>query len=65
MTYGSKANRLANEDLKWEESEQTNLGLDFGFWNNQLTFTVDYFMKKTNGMIIEMPIPSYVRFMIP
>ncbi|MBQ1625976.1 MAG: TonB-dependent receptor, partial [Prevotella sp.] len=60
MTYGSKANRLANEDLKWEESEQTNLGLDFGFWNNQLTFTVDYFMKKTNGMIIDMPIPSYV-----
>ncbi|MBQ2131401.1 MAG: TonB-dependent receptor [Prevotella sp.] len=60
MTYGSKANRLANEDLKWEESEQTNLGLDFGFWNNQLTFTIDYFMKKTNGMIIDMPIPSYV-----
>ena len=60
MTYGSKANRLANEDLKWEESEQTNIGLDFGFWNNQLTFSVDWFMKKTNGMIIDMPIPSYV-----
>ena len=60
MTYGSKANRLANEDLKWEESEQTNIGLDFGFWNNQLTFSVDYFLKKTNGMIIDMPIPSYV-----
>ena len=60
MIYGSKANRLANEDLKWEESEQTNLGLDFGFWNNQLTFSVDYFVKKTNGMIIDMPIPSYV-----
>jgi len=60
MAYGSKANRLSNEDLKWEESEQTDLGLDFGFWNNKLTFTVDYFIKKTNGMIIEMPIPSYV-----
>jgi TonB-linked SusC/RagA family outer membrane protein len=60
MTYGSKANRLANEDLKWEESEQTDLGLDFGFWNNKLTFSVDYYIKKTNGMIIEMPIPSYV-----
>ena len=60
MAYGSKANRLANEDLKWEESEQTNLGIDFGFWNNQLTFSVDYFLKKTNGMIIDMPIPSYV-----
>ncbi|MBR6195096.1 MAG: SusC/RagA family TonB-linked outer membrane protein, partial [Prevotella sp.] len=60
MTYGSKANRLANEDLKWEESEQTNIGVDFGFWNNQLTFSVDWFQKKTNGMIIDMPIPSYV-----
>lgn len=60
MTYGSKANRLSNEDLKWEESEQTNLGLDFGFWNNKLTFSVDYYIKKTNGMIIDMPIPSYV-----
>ena len=60
MVYGSKANRLANEDLKWEESEQTDLGLDLGFWNNKLTFSFDYFIKKTNGMIIEMPIPSYV-----
>ena len=60
MIYGSKANRLANEDLKWEESEQTNIGLDLGLWNNQLTFSVDYYIKKTNGMIIEMPIPSYV-----
>lgn len=60
MFYGSKANRLANEDLKWEESEQTDLGFDFGFFNNALTFSVDYFVKKTNGMIIEMPIPSYV-----
>ena len=60
MDYGSKANRLANEDLKWEESEQTNIGLDLGLWNNKLTFSVDYYIKKTNGMIIEMPIPSYV-----
>ena len=60
MIYGSKANRLANEDLKWEESEQTDFGIDLGFWNNKLTFSVDYFKKKTNGMIIDMPIPNYV-----
>ena len=60
MNVGSKANRLANEDLKWEESEQTDIGLDLGLFNNQLTFSVDYFIKKTNGMIIDMPIPSYV-----
>lgn len=57
---GSKAQRLANPDLKWEESEQTNIGLDFAFLNNALTFSVDYYEKNTNGMIIEMPIPSYV-----
>ena len=60
MMYGSKADRLSNEDLKWEESEQTDLGIDLGFWNNKLTFSVDWFIKKTNGMIIDMPIPSYV-----
>lgn len=60
MNQGSKAERLANEDLKWEESEQTDLGLDFAFFNNALTFSVDYFVKKTNGMILDMPIPSYV-----
>ncbi|WP_301744033.1 TonB-dependent receptor [Bacteroides caecimuris] len=57
---GSKANGLANPDLKWEESEQTDLGIDFGFFNNSLTFTVDYYSKKTNGMLMTMPVPSYV-----
>ena len=60
MVYGSKADRLANDDLQWEESEQTDLGIDLGFFNNALTFSVDYYIKKTNGMIIDMPIPSYV-----
>lgn len=57
---GSKAQRLANPDLKWEESEQTDFGIDLAFLNNALTFSADYYIKKTNGMIIEMPIPSYV-----
>ena len=57
---GSKAQRLANPDLKWEESEQTDFGIDLGFFGNALTFSADYYIKKTNGMIIEMPIPSYV-----
>lgn len=58
--FGSKANRLQNPDLKWEESEQTDIGIDMGFFGNALTFSADYYIKRTNGMIIEMPIPSYV-----
>ena len=60
MINGVKASGLANPDLKWEESEQYDLGLDFGFLNNALTFTIDYYKKKTNGMLMEMNIPSYV-----
>ena len=60
LTNGSKANRLANPDLKWEESEQSDFGIDVGMLGNALTLSVDYYIKKTNGMIIEMPIPSYV-----
>ncbi len=35
---GSKANATANQDLKWEESEQTDIGFDFGFFGSALTF---------------------------
>jgi TonB-linked SusC/RagA family outer membrane protein len=57
---GSKANQIANPDLKWEESEQHDWGIDLGFFHDALTFSADYFIKKTNGMITTMPIPSYV-----
>lgn len=57
---GSKASGLANPDLRWEESEQYDVGLDFGFFDSALTFTADYYIKKTNGMLMEMNIPSYV-----
>ena len=60
MVIGSKPSGTPNPDLKWEESEQYDAGLDFGFFENTLTFNVDYFKKKTNGMLKEMSIPSYL-----
>lgn len=52
----------ANADLKWETAEQTDLGLDLRFFNNALTFTVDYFNKKTKDMLLNMPIPLYTSY---
>lgn len=60
LAIGTKPSILANQSIRWEESEQTDIALDFGFFNNALTFTADYYVKKTNGMLIEMPIPNYV-----
>jgi len=56
---GVTSNIIPNADLRWEESEQTDGGIDFGFFKNSLTFSTDYYVKRTNGMLITMPIPSY------
>ncbi len=60
VVNGVQAGALANPDLKWEESIQTDLGLDLGFFGNALTFSFDWYKKKTSGMIISMPIANYV-----
>ena len=57
---GVKSGGLANQSLRWEASTQTDIGLDLGFFANKLTFTVDYYNKLTDGMLMTMPIPSYV-----
>ncbi|WP_231729848.1 SusC/RagA family TonB-linked outer membrane protein [Pedobacter sp. Leaf176] len=41
----------ANPNLKWQSDEQTNVGVDFGFFKNRLTGSVDYFHKKTNDLL--------------
>lgn len=60
IVNGVKPSGTPNPDLKWEESQQTDLGVDFGFFNNGLNFTIDYYSKKTNGMLKTMPVPSYL-----
>ncbi|MDR0574906.1 MAG: TonB-dependent receptor [Tannerella sp.] len=60
MQYGTSPAALANADIKWEESEQTDLGFDARFLNNRLNLGFDYFKKVTNGMLMDKPIPSYV-----
>lgn len=60
MQYGSSPAAIANPLIKWEESEQIDLGLDARFLNSGLTFGFDYFKKKTKGMLMDKPIPGYV-----
>jgi outer membrane receptor protein involved in Fe transport len=57
---GVKTTVTPNELLEWERSNQTDFGLDFGFFGNSLQFTADYFFKRTDGMLIEMPVPTYL-----
>ena len=44
-------------DLTWEKSNQTDIGLDFGLFNNRITGEIDYYNKKTNGLLFYQNIP--------
>lgn len=39
-------------NLKWETNEQTNIGLDMAFMNNELSFSVDYFIRNSKDLLI-------------
>lgn len=47
--------RLANPDLKWESTQQTNIGLEFGLLDGALSGSVDWFDKITNNILLSIP----------
>ncbi len=59
LSNGSKPSGLANPDVRWEESIQTDIGVDLGFFGNRLTLTADWYNKTTSGMLMDMQVPSY------
>ena len=48
---------LPNEDLKWETTEQWNVGLDLSFFDERLNFTVDVYRKTTRDLLLEASLP--------
>ncbi|MEY8723658.1 TonB-dependent receptor [Bacteroides stercorirosoris] len=48
---------IANPLLSWESTNTTNFGLEAGFLNNRLTFELDVFQKKTDGILYQITIP--------
>ncbi len=58
--FGASPSFIENPDIRWEESEQMNVGLDFGAFDNRLTGTFDYYIKTTGGLLEVIPIPAHV-----
>ena len=50
--------QLANPELKWEKSKQTDIGLDFGFFNNRLSGELDYYVRNTSDLLYNLPVPG-------
>ncbi|HEY9262843.1 TonB-dependent receptor [Chitinophaga sp.] len=51
---------IGNPDLKWESTEQQNIGLDLGFLNGRITVTADYFEKNTRDLLLNETLPIYL-----
>mgnify|MGYP004447589023 FL=1 len=51
---------LSNPKLKWESSEQFNIGLDFAAFNNRLEITVDFYKKQTKDLLMQVFTPSQI-----
>ena len=54
MSYGSVPDGLANPNLTWETSVQTDLGMDLRLFNNRLTFGFDWFNKDTRDLLVRI-----------
>lgn len=53
-TTGITLTRTPNPDLKWESTGQFNIGLDFGFFNNRLTGSIDWYNKTTRNVLLQV-----------
>ncbi|HEY0808815.1 MAG TPA: SusC/RagA family TonB-linked outer membrane protein, partial [Longimicrobiales bacterium] len=55
---GIRPFQLANPELRWEKTDQLNLGVDFTIIGDRLGFTVDYYNKQTNDLLVSRPVPA-------
>lgn len=57
---GAQPANIPNPGIKWETSEQTNVGADLRFFSSKLSLSLDWYIKKTEGLLVEAPIPGYI-----
>ena len=59
---GFAPGNLANKDLKWERSQEVNLGLNLGFFKNRITAAIEIYSKKTKDLILQENLPTSTGF---
>lgn len=60
LNQGATLVSLANANLKWETSRQTDIGAELGIFDGMLEFEVDWYNRLTYDIIAAVPIPDYV-----
>ncbi|OMP30170.1 TonB-dependent receptor [Mangrovimonas sp. DI 80] len=57
LAPGSTVVKIVDPDIKWEDTESTNVAAEFGMFNNRLQFTAEYFKKQSTDLLADVPIP--------
>ncbi len=60
ISLGATPIELANPNVEWETTTQTDVALEMGFFDQRLTAEVDYYHRVTDGILVRVPIPDYV-----
>ena len=59
-TVGARPSSMGNKELSWETSTQTNVGIDTRWFNGRLSFNMDWYIKKTDGLLLNGVQPSLI-----
>ncbi len=59
----SSIQALGNKELNWEKTKQLNIGLDLGLLNNAFTLSAEYYQRKTDNLILAVPLPPSVGYL--
>ncbi|HEV8082156.1 MAG TPA: TonB-dependent receptor [Chitinophagaceae bacterium] len=62
LTQGVVPFKIGNGALRWERSEQKNLGIDIGLFDSKVNITADYFIKTTKDNLLQVPVPPNVGY---
>ena len=60
--YAYRPDRLVNKDLGWERTSTLNAGIDFGFFNNRLSGSIDVYKAKTSDLLMQRSLPTTIGF---
>jgi len=55
---GQRPSQIANSALGWENTYQMDFGIDFGIFNNRINGEIDYYSKKTTGLLLNVLVPA-------
>lgn len=59
---GQRPSQLANPDLQWETTDQSDIGLDFGLFNDRINGEIDVYQKNTSGLLLNVNVPASTGF---